>query len=115
MSYKVTKANESYVYTANGHYDCQTTRLHDPQDVNDGKLVCGLTHFLPGGGIEKKSNPAESIYYVLEGEMTVYIGDETYVLQKGDSIHFGGGVERECKNTSIATTQMLVCILPAGN
>lgn len=112
MSYKVTKANEAYTYTAARHNDCQTTRLHDPQDVNEGQLICGLTHFLPSGGIEKGSNPMESIYYVIEGEMTVYIDGQEIALKKGDSIHFGPNTEREVKNTSIAASQMLVCILP---
>jgi len=112
MSYKVTKANEAYVYTADHHYDVQTTRLHDPQDVNDGRLVCGLSHFLPGGGIEKSSNPTESVYYVIAGEMTVSIDGKEYVLCGGDSIHFGPNQEKAVKNTGITAAQMLVVVLP---
>jgi len=115
VSYKVTKANEAYTYTAPGHNDCRTTRLHDPQDVNEGKLVCGLTHFLPGGGVDKGSNPLESIYYIVEGEMTVYANGKEDVLKKGDSIHLGPNTEREIKNTGIVSTQMLVVLLPPQN
>ena len=50
MSYKVTKKCEAYKYEAPGHFDVRTTRLHDPADVNEGKVVMGLSHFLPGGG-----------------------------------------------------------------
>ena len=50
MSYKVTRRNEAYRYEAPGHYDVLTTRLHDPDDVNEGTIVNGLSHFLPGGG-----------------------------------------------------------------
>ncbi|MCC8123118.1 MAG: cupin domain-containing protein [Oscillospiraceae bacterium] len=110
MSYKVTKANEAYTYTAARHVDCRTTRLHDPKDVNDGMLTCGLTHFLPAGGVERGSNPMESIYYIIEGEMTVYIDGQEYLLKKGDSIHFGPDTEREVTNTGIESTQMLVVL-----
>lgn len=113
MSCKITKANESYTYTAPGHFDVRTTRLHDPHDVNDGKLISGLSHFLPAGGIEKGANPNESIYFVLEGEMTVTVDGKDTKLEKGDSIHFGPNTERSVKNTGITASQMLVVILPA--
>lgn len=113
MSYKVTKSNEPYVYEAPLHYTCLATRLHDPQDVNEGKLVNGITHFLPGGGIEKAGNPNESIYYVLEGEMTIYIDGKEIVLHEGDSIHFGPFTERSAKNTGSKSARMMAIILPA--
>ena len=50
MSYKITRKNEAYRYEAAKHFDVRTTRLHDPQDVNDGVVTMGLSHFLPGGG-----------------------------------------------------------------
>ena len=50
MSFKVTHRNESVKYQAPGHFDVLTTRLHNPDDVNDGTIVMGLSHFLPGGG-----------------------------------------------------------------
>jgi len=113
MSFKITKANESYTYTAPGHFDVRTTRLHDPKDVDGGKLICGLSHFLPAGGVDKGSNPNESIYYIIEGEMTVTIDGNDTKLEKGDSIHLGPNTERSIKNTGIASAQMLVVILPA--
>lgn len=113
MSYKVTKANESYTFTAPAHFDARTTRLHDPHDVNEGRLICGLSHFLPAGGIEKGANPNESIYYIIEGEMTVTIDGNDIKLQKGDSIHFGPDTERSIKNSGISSCQMLMVILPA--
>lgn len=112
MSYKVTKANEAYTYEAPLHFDCRATRLHDPQDVNAGKIICGLSHFLPGGGIEKAANPNESIYYVLEGEMTITLDGKDVKLCKGDSIHFGPVTERSAKNTGITSAQMMAIIVP---
>ena len=44
--YKITKKDGYYTYTAPGHNECKCTRLHDPQDVDGGRLINGLTHFL---------------------------------------------------------------------
>ena len=112
MSYKITRANEATTYEAPGHYDVHTTRLHNPVDVNDGRLVMGLSHFLPGGGASKNAIPVEFIYYIIEGEMSITLADGTYVLKAGDTIHCGPMTEKEIKNTGIVTAKMLVILLP---
>lgn len=116
MSYKVTRAHEAYRYEAPGHFDVRTTRLHDPADVNDGVIVNGLSHFLPGGGADVAESKFEMIYYVIEGEMTVTLYDEEdvareYVLHAGDSVHFGKGTKRGCRNTGIRAAQMMTILI----
>ncbi len=118
MSYKIqrakgTEGSSVYSYEAPGHINCEPTRLHDPQEVNDGKMIMGITYFQPGGGTEFGGNPLESIYYILEGEMTLKTDDgvET-VLKKGDSYHCGGGTAKSVTNTGNTVTQMLVALLP---
>ena len=116
MSYKVTYANESVPYEAPGHFDVRTTRLHNPGDINEGTIVNGLSHFLPGGGAEPAVTAFEMIYYIVSGEMTVELYDENdvptkYVLHAGDSVHFGKGTKRGCLNTGIVAAQMLVIMI----
>lgn len=116
MSYKVTMRNEAYKYEAPGHFECLTTRLHDPQDVNDGTIVMGLSHFLPAGGANMAPARFEMVYYIAEGEMTVTLKNEDgteseYVLKAGDSVHFGPGTERACKNTGCVTAQMITIMI----
>lgn len=110
MSYKITRVNESYTYEAPGHFGCLTTRLHDPQDVNDGAVIMGLTHFLPGGGTDLGNNAMESLYYVVEGEMTLKTDDEETVLHAGDSFHCGPGTNKSVKNTGTSSAKMLVAL-----
>ena len=110
MSYKITRVNESYNYEANNHFDVRTTRLHDPQDVNDGALTIGLSHFLPGGGCSFSNNPLESVYYIVEGEMTLTTDDEETVLRAGDSFHCGPHTNKGILNTGCVCTKMLVCL-----
>lgn len=110
MSYKITRINESYTYEAPGHFGCLTTRLHDPQDVNDGAVIVGLTHFLPGGGTDLGNNAMESVYYIVEGEMTLKTDDGETVLQAGDSFHCGPGTNKCVKNTGTSSAKMLVAL-----
>ncbi len=112
MSYKIVRKEEATFYEAPGHYDMRPTRLHNPQDVNDGKIIMGLSHFLPGGGCEFGANPLESIYYIVEGEMDLTTAEGTTTLHAGDSFHCGGGTEKGIQNNGLVTCQMLVVLLP---
>ena len=116
MSYKVTYANEAVKYEAPGHFECLTTRLHNPADVNGGTIVNGLSHFLPGGGANVAPANFEMIYSIISGEMPGEMYDDNdqatqYVLHAGDSVHFGKGTKRGCKNTGIETAQMLTIMI----
>ncbi|MBO5656983.1 MAG: cupin domain-containing protein [Agathobacter sp.] len=113
--YKVTKKDGYYTYEAPGHFDCRLTRLHDPADVEGGRVINGLSHFLPGGGTEYLSNNMESIYYIIEGQM-LFKGDdgEEFLLTKGDSVHIAPGCKKCVTNTGITSAQMLVVLVPAA-
>ena len=111
--YKVTSANEAVTYEPPGHYDVRCTNLHKPDQVNDGEISLGLSHFLPGGGAEMAPAPVEMFYYIVEGEMTVTTGEDgkAHVLHAGDSIRFMPGTQRAPKNTGIHVAEMLVMML----
>ena len=90
--YKIQRAkgvegSTVYTYVAPGHNECVPTRLHDPADVDGGKMIQGITYFIPGGGCDYGANPLESIYYILEGQMTLKTEDGETVLNAGDSFH----------------------------
>ena len=106
-----------YAYSAAGHYECVPTRLHDidgagPNDIEGGKIIMGITYFVPGGSTEFTSNPMESIYYILTGEMTLKTDDGETVLHAGDSFHCVGGVNKSVTNTGTEVCQMLVVLQP---
>lgn len=112
--YKITKKDEYYTYEAPGHHECKLCRLHDPQDVEGGKLVTGLSHFLPnGGGTDFGPAPLESIYYVVEGTL-LFKGEDgaETVLTAGDSVHIAAGSPKSVTNVGTTTAQMLVFLLP---
>ena len=113
-----TEGSTIYVYTAGGHNECVPTRLHDkqgggPNDIEGGRMIMGITYFIPGGYTDMGSNPMESIYYILNGEMTLQVeNDPPTVLHAGDSFRCAGGVSKCVKNTGTEVCQMLVCLLP---
>lgn len=113
--YKITKKEDTYTYTAPGHNDCKLTRLHDPKDVDGGKIIFSRSHFLPaGGGTEFASNTAESIYYVEEGSLLFKGEDGTEtLLGKGDSVHIAANSKKCVTNVGVDTAIMLVVLLPA--
>jgi quercetin dioxygenase-like cupin family protein len=116
VSYKITRKNEAYKYEAPGHFDVRTTRLHNPQDVNNGRITMGLSHFLPGGGCNYGSNQWESIYYIVEGQMYLEceVGTPEEVkttLYAGDSFHCGPNTKKSIINNGTDCCKMLVVLV----
>ena len=115
-----TEGSTIYAYTAPGHNECVPTRLHDkqgggPNDIEGGRMIMGITYFVPGGNTDLANNPMESIYYILNGEMTLQVENEPpTVLHAGDSFRCAGGVNKSVTNTGTEVCQMLVCLLPPG-
>lgn|GEM_PF-152422 len=114
---KGVEGSTIYTYTAPGHNECVCTRLFDvdgggANEIEGGKMISGITYFIPGGGCDYGANPLESIYYILEGEMTLKTADVETVLHAGDAFHCVGGVEKSVTNTGTTVCKMLVCLLP---
>jgi len=105
---KLTRSTEGKAYEVPGHYEMKALRLHNPDDVQNGTISLGLSHFLPRGGASYGKAPMELIYFVLEGEMTVKTDEVTYELKAGDSIHFVVGEGRESVNNTSRLASMLV-------
>lgn len=106
--------NECQTYDAPGHFKMTAMRLQGKEESGAEKFWMGLSHFLPGGGAEYayEDSPSEKIYYVLEGELTVYTKDkkEKIVLKKNDSIFFGPNEGRSLINETNMPASMLVVV-----
>ncbi len=53
-------------------------------------------------------------WYIIEGELTVWYGEEIGVLSAGDFLRAPRGVPHTIRNTGSADTRMLVMSTPAG-
>lgn len=99
-------------YDAPGHFDMRGLRLQGFDASSAGFAWTGLSHFLPGGGAEMDASPLEKIYVVIEGEVTIVLGNgEKHVLAKFDSCFIPGGESRAISNESNQMATMLV-IMP---
>lgn len=104
---------ECKTYEAPGHFKMIAMRLHGKEETGTEKFWMGLSHFLPGGGADYayEDSPTEKIYYVLEGEVTIYTKDkEKIVLKKNDSIFIGPNEGRELINDTNMPASMLVIV-----
>ncbi|HHY34276.1 MAG TPA: cupin domain-containing protein [Firmicutes bacterium] len=72
------------------------------------------TEVEPGGtsGDRAYTHEGEEFGILLEGELTVWVGDETYVMKGGDSIYFASTVPHRFANNSGRKAVMIWVITP---
>ena len=106
----VTRFNAAKPYNPPKHGGCVSYRLQgmDASPVQD--FWVGVSHFLPGGGAERDATPAEKVYVVLSGEVTVDAGGQRVTLKPFDSCVIGKNEERSIVNESSQPATMLIAI-----
>ncbi|MCW3836202.1 cupin domain-containing protein [Sphingomonas canadensis] len=106
---EIMRFNDARRYDAPGHYDMRGLRLQGFDASTAGFAWTGLSHFLPGGGAEMDASPLEKIYVVIEGAVTIELGDGTcHILRPFDSCFIGAGEARAIRNEGNAVASMLV-------
>ncbi|MFS0644439.1 cupin domain-containing protein [Siminovitchia sp. 179-K 8D1 HS] len=58
-------------------------------------------------------HPGEEFYYVLEGEVLIYINEKKYLLKKGDAIHFPSTIPHKWENSLDRETRLISSVNPA--
>ena len=66
-----------------------------------------IIQFEPGGGVPLHDHPLEESYFVLEGEVEVVLGEETYPFQVGDFGWAGVATPHSFLNTGSDTVRWL--------
>ena len=64
-----------------------------------------------GGGMPRHTNTVEHEQYVLGGQATITIGDQTYQVKTGDVVFIPEGAIHSYQNTGDETFEFL-CIIP---
>jgi quercetin dioxygenase-like cupin family protein len=65
----------------------------------------------PGGGMPRHTNEVEHEQYVLRGQATITIGDETHHVKTGDAVFIPAGAIHSYENTGNEPFEFL-CIVP---
>jgi len=109
---KKMSLNEVKPYTAPKHFNMTAMRLQGKDETGIQKFWMGLSYFLPGGGAEwaYEDNPAEKVYLVLDGEVTVKGKGEEFNLCYMDSLYLAPNEGREIINKTNKPATMLVVI-----
>jgi Cupin domain. len=102
--------SDAKAYVAAKHFDVRSMRLQGKDETGVQHFWMGLSHFLPGGGAEMDATPAEKVYFVIEGELTVRTADQEVVLGPYDSLYIGPDEAREIINNTNMPVSMLVVI-----
>ena len=108
---KVTRFADAKPYEAPNHYDIRSLRLQGFESGGPETFWVGLSHFLPGGGAGPDASPIEKVYVILEGQLTVRVGDSELILGPRDSCCIPPNEVREVKNNSNSVATMIV-VLP---
>lgn len=91
------------------HFLWSGFRLQGKEVPGATKFSVGLSHYLPGGGTDFLSSPNETIYFCVEGEITVTDQEgNKIVLQKNDSLFIAPNEGRSVLNETKMPASMLV-------
>ncbi|HTY62310.1 MAG TPA: cupin domain-containing protein [Acidobacteriota bacterium] len=108
---KKVELQDAKPYAPPKHFNMTALRLHGKEETGTQQFWMGLSHFLPNGGAEMDATPAEKLYFVLEGEVTVSTPDkQTDVLKAWDSLYVGPNEARAIINNTNKPASMLVII-----
>jgi quercetin dioxygenase-like cupin family protein len=105
---EVVRLSEAKPYEAPGHFDMRGLRLQGHEASSAERFWVGLSHFLPGGGVEMGATPVEKVYVVLDGEVTVTTEEGTATLGPLDSCRLAPNEARSISNRGNRPASMLV-------
>src|SRR5215813_12359747 len=79
---------EAKAYDAPNHRNYSSLRLFGAEAGGPKQFVVGLSHFLPGGGAGPDASPAEKVYTILSGELTVIVGgkESREIINRGNEV-----------------------------
>jgi quercetin dioxygenase-like cupin family protein len=108
---KKVELKDAKQYAPPKHFNMTALRLQGKEETGTQQFWMGLSHFLPNGGAEMDATPAEKLYFVLKGEVTVTAQDkQTCVLKAWDSLYIGPNEARAIVNNTNRPASMLVII-----
>lgn len=110
MSARITRAAEAPVYSPPLHDGVDARRLQGHEAGPTEAFWVGLSVYEPGGRADTAPAGQETVYVVLDGELTLETEAGTTVLRRHDSVHLPKGTVRSVVNHGDAPATLLVTI-----
>jgi quercetin dioxygenase-like cupin family protein len=112
---QVNRLGDAKPYEAPKHFDCTALRLQGFDASEAQNFSVGLSHFLPGGGVELDATPLEKVYVCTEGEITIVTEQGEATLGRYDSIYLAPNEARAIENrTNLPASMVVVMPYPPG-
>jgi uncharacterized cupin superfamily protein len=107
---RITRSDAAPRYSPPLHREVAAFRLQGHEAGETGAFWLGLSYYLPGGAAEESATAQETVYVVLEGELTVSADGRRETLRPFDSAHLPKGTVRGVENLSARPATLLVAI-----
>jgi len=98
-----------------GHFGGALSKaLVGPQNAGSKLIDFRISRYAPNAYVEEHSHKVqEQIYYVLEGEGVLTVGDEEHVMRPHDYVYLPPGIRHSFTNTGLDGLVFLVVTTPA--
>lgn len=107
-SIEITRITQARPFRPDGHHGVGPVHLFGGE-LYDGAVTVALSHYLPGGGADLSPVPAETVYVVLTGTLTLLdAGGTPHELGPLDSARITTGTLRAVENLTNLPASMLV-------
>ncbi len=110
---KIT-VDDAKPYFPPGHFKMDAMALIGGIAGNAKEVAVNLSIFQPGGGADRSAKPGESIYFVLEGKLTITTPDGDITLNQYDALYRPAGSVAGITNKSSKPVKMLVIFPTTG-
>ncbi|MEV0848647.1 cupin domain-containing protein [Streptomyces sp. NPDC049954] len=107
MPIDITRLSQAQPFQPAGHHGVGPVHLFGGEDY-DGAVTTALSHYLPGGRADMSAVPAETLYIVLTGALTLDAEGDTHELHALDAVRLTTGTVRSVENRTNLPASMLV-------
>lgn len=87
--------------------------LHPKNDAVSLPYSLAYATIAPGEQSLSHALMSSEVYFILEGSGTIHIGNKTYEIAKGDTIHVPAAESQYVMNTGSTTLEFLCIVAPA--
>jgi len=100
-----------------GHFGGALSKmLAGPDNVGSSRLDFRISRYAPNAYVEEHVHKVqEQVYYILEGEGVLTLGDERHLMRPHDYVYVPPGIRHSFTNTGTTGLVFLVITAPADD
>lgn len=111
MTARITRLATAPAYTPPLHEGVDARRLQGHEAGPTERFWVGESHYHPAGSAQTSPTAEETVYYVIEGELTLTLPHgQVEQLGAGDCVHLPRGTVRSLENRTGNGARLLVVI-----